>query len=264
MLINAQVEAEKGVKLATLPKILTIHLNRFEMDYATMMRKKLNNKVAFPFILNMNKFLKPYEDIAKENSKDPQNKTVEIENVDAKTGNLLDEEGWINYQTEAFKLFEKKPRALKKPAVTFEDYEGFLSKKIISNEPNNNSGLNLMSSHHRYDTLSMEDRTLTKSEQKTLLRETLASLKQSQKELDKKLNKLPKVDVSALSQLSDIPLPKQQIDMDELTVLEMLLQSQNSEDTGPKSTEDTSKSMVSNNFEFYSEKVQLNSVKILI
>lgn len=219
-----------------------------------MSRRKLNNKVTFPFTLNMNKFLKPYEEIAAENSKNPENKTIEINEVNEKkeSGVNVDEEIWYNYQTEAFKLSENKGRRSKKPAVTFEDYEDFLSKKVISPETNNsNSGLNLMVSN-RNDNLSVEDKSLTRTHQKAVLQETLASLKQSQKELDKKLNKLPKTNPAAQVDQSDFPLPKQQIDIDELTGLEMLLLNNASE--GPKSTEDTSKSIASNNFELSSER----------
>jgi len=227
-----KVEAEKGVKLASLPKILTIHLNRFDLDYETMNRKKLNNRVTFPFILNMNKFLKPYEEIEKENSKDPSNKSIEI------SSNPADEESWLNYQAEALKLSEKK--AKKKAAVTYEDYEDFLSKKVISPEKRDHSGLNLMVPS-RIDAVSVGDNSQSKPEKKELALETLASLKESQKELDKKLNKLQKPK-------SDIPEPKAQIDMDELTGLEMLILSQQNEDSGPKSTDDTSKSR--SNMEF--------------
>ena len=40
-----------------LPKILCLQLNRFTLDYATFNRKKLNDKVSFPLVLNMNTFL---------------------------------------------------------------------------------------------------------------------------------------------------------------------------------------------------------------
>ena len=230
--------------MATLPKILTIHLNRFDLDYATMQRRKLNNKVTFPFVLNMNKFLKPFEEIAEENSKDPSNKSIDISDIQK----IQDEEVWLNFQNEAFNLSDKKGR--KKPAVTYEDYEDFLSKKVIASDKNN-SGLNLMVPN-RFDAMSVGDHSLTKSEQKAIAIETLASLKQSKMELDKKLNKLQSGQVSLTK--NDVPLPKQQIDMDELTILEMLLLNQ-SEDTGPRSTEDTSKSVASNTFEVSSEKV---------
>lgn len=56
-----------GVKIATLPEILIVHLNRFDLDMMTLNRRKLNNKVTFPYVLNMNTYLKPYEEIIKNN-----------------------------------------------------------------------------------------------------------------------------------------------------------------------------------------------------
>jgi len=237
--------------MAALPKILNIHLNRFDLDYETMNRRKLNNKVTFPFILNMNKFLKPFEEIAEENSKDPSNKSIDISDIQKIQETIRDEEVWLNFQNEAFGQSDKKGR--KKPAVTYEDYEDFLSKKVISTDKSH-SGLNLMVPS-KVDAMSVGDQSLNQSEQKALALETLASLKQSKKELDKKLNKLQRGQVSLNK--NNIPLPKTQIDMDDLTILEMVLLSQNDGDTGPKSTEDTtSKSVASDTFGAPSEKVR--------
>jgi len=69
---NEKNDAEMGVKIATLPEILIIHLNRFDLDMMTLNRRKLNNKVTFPYVLNMNKFLKPYEEIIKDNDSKSQ------------------------------------------------------------------------------------------------------------------------------------------------------------------------------------------------
>lgn len=49
--------ATKGFKFFKLPKILSLQLNRFTLDYTTFNRKKLNDRVTFPLILNMNPFL---------------------------------------------------------------------------------------------------------------------------------------------------------------------------------------------------------------
>jgi len=37
----------KGIELAALPDVLTVHLKRFALDYATWQRVKLNHKVRF-------------------------------------------------------------------------------------------------------------------------------------------------------------------------------------------------------------------------
>lgn len=63
---NEKVDAVKGVRFQTLPKIITFQLNRFDLDYETFMRKKINNKVTFPYILDMNEFIKDYSEINQE------------------------------------------------------------------------------------------------------------------------------------------------------------------------------------------------------
>eukprot|EP00026_Physarum_polycephalum_P017030 Phypoly_transcript_18112.p1 GENE.Phypoly_transcript_18112~~Phypoly_transcript_18112.p1 ORF type:complete len:175 (+),score=9.28 Phypoly_transcript_18112:243-767(+) len=50
---NAKCDAEKGLSLTELPQLLTLQLKRFDFDYATWRRLKLNNKVEFPFILEV-------------------------------------------------------------------------------------------------------------------------------------------------------------------------------------------------------------------
>ena len=60
---NARVEAVKGLRLSQLSEILTIQLNRFELDYNTFERKKVNNWVSYPFVVDMNNFLRPYDEI---------------------------------------------------------------------------------------------------------------------------------------------------------------------------------------------------------
>lgn len=50
-------KALKGSRLNKLPRILTLQLNRFTMDMTTWQRKKLNDKVSFPLVLNMNHFI---------------------------------------------------------------------------------------------------------------------------------------------------------------------------------------------------------------
>ena len=54
---DTKVTASKGFRLDRLPKILTLHLQRFTLDYTTFMRKKLNDRMTFPLVLNMNHFL---------------------------------------------------------------------------------------------------------------------------------------------------------------------------------------------------------------
>lgn len=50
-------DAHKGLKFTKFPYLLTLHLKRFDFDYNTMYRIKLNDKVVFPEILDLNSFI---------------------------------------------------------------------------------------------------------------------------------------------------------------------------------------------------------------
>ncbi|CAL4084063.1 unnamed protein product [Meganyctiphanes norvegica] len=50
-------DAHKGLKFTRFPYLLTIHLMRFDFDYNTLHRIKLNDKVTFPNILDLNSFV---------------------------------------------------------------------------------------------------------------------------------------------------------------------------------------------------------------
>lgn len=54
---NKKCDAHKGLKFTKFPYILTLHLKRFDFDYQTFHRIKLNDKVTFPQSLNLNNFV---------------------------------------------------------------------------------------------------------------------------------------------------------------------------------------------------------------
>lgn len=54
---NKKCDAHKGLKFKNFPYILTLHLKRFDFDYQTLHRIKLNDKVTFPQNLNLNSFI---------------------------------------------------------------------------------------------------------------------------------------------------------------------------------------------------------------
>lgn len=59
-------DAHKGLKFSKFPYILTLHLKRFDFDYQTFHRIKLNDKVTFPQTLNLNGFVNTATDFATE------------------------------------------------------------------------------------------------------------------------------------------------------------------------------------------------------
>ncbi|XP_076649959.1 ubiquitin specific protease 47 isoform X2 [Halictus rubicundus] len=56
---NKKCDAHKGLKFIKFPYLLTLHLKRFDFDFNTFRRVKLNDKVTFPNILNLNQFILP-------------------------------------------------------------------------------------------------------------------------------------------------------------------------------------------------------------
>ena len=61
---SERTDAHKGLKFSKLPYILALQLKRFDLDCNTLQRKKINDRVSFPHVLNMNKFMneKDYND----------------------------------------------------------------------------------------------------------------------------------------------------------------------------------------------------------
>eukprot|EP00050_Salpingoeca_kvevrii_P012902 m.25552 g.25552 ORF g.25552 m.25552 type:complete len:1146 (-) comp4447_c0_seq1:85-3522(-) len=49
-----KTDALKGLQFASLPYILTLQLKRFDLDYTTWRRIKLNDSVSFPLVLDLN------------------------------------------------------------------------------------------------------------------------------------------------------------------------------------------------------------------
>ncbi|CAM9234193.1 unnamed protein product [Choristocarpus tenellus] len=54
---NRKVDAVKGLKLERLPYLLSLQLKRFDFDYTTFQRIKLNDEVRFPMVLDMNSYV---------------------------------------------------------------------------------------------------------------------------------------------------------------------------------------------------------------
>jgi ubiquitin C-terminal hydrolase len=73
-----RVDALKGLKLKELPPIITLQLKRFDYHYSTMTRIKLNNRVSFPFYLDMGKYHK--SDIDSQHTPIPTKRTPPSDN----------------------------------------------------------------------------------------------------------------------------------------------------------------------------------------
>eukprot|EP00003_Mantamonas_plastica_P016438 TRINITY_DN2740_c0_g1_i3.p1 TRINITY_DN2740_c0_g1~~TRINITY_DN2740_c0_g1_i3.p1 ORF type:complete len:507 (+),score=164.71 TRINITY_DN2740_c0_g1_i3:502-2022(+) len=54
---NKKVDAKKGMRLHSLPYILSLQMKRFDFNYQTMQRIKINTECKFPRVLDMNVYL---------------------------------------------------------------------------------------------------------------------------------------------------------------------------------------------------------------
>ncbi|XP_078000160.1 ubiquitin carboxyl-terminal hydrolase 47-like [Glandiceps talaboti] len=70
---NKKCDAHKGLKFLKFPYLLTLQLKRFDFDYSTMHRIKLNDQMTFPEILDLSQFI----------TEDHQNKSDAESNTDS-------------------------------------------------------------------------------------------------------------------------------------------------------------------------------------
>jgi len=72
---NAKTDTLKGYRLQKLPPILTVDLNRFDFDYNTFQRVKVNDRFEFPLELDVSAHLDP------EAFETPENCQYELKSV---------------------------------------------------------------------------------------------------------------------------------------------------------------------------------------
>ena len=52
-----KTNSTRGICIGRLPPVLTLSLNRIELDYTTWQRKKINDRFEFPLELDLSPFL---------------------------------------------------------------------------------------------------------------------------------------------------------------------------------------------------------------
>ncbi|XP_035663404.1 ubiquitin carboxyl-terminal hydrolase 47-like isoform X1 [Branchiostoma floridae] len=90
---NKKCDAHKGLKFVKFPYLLTMQLKRFDFDYNTMQRIKLNDKMTFPEILNLNSFIT-------DDTGTIQSKTDEEDTLSASGSSAEDDAGLGNHAGE--------------------------------------------------------------------------------------------------------------------------------------------------------------------
>ncbi|CAH0547726.1 unnamed protein product [Brassicogethes aeneus] len=89
---NKKCDAHKGLKFTKFPYLLTLHLKRFDFDYNTMHRIKLNDKVVFPEILNLNSFIPTSKTDQQENNVEERETAVKCDDCSTTDSGSADDE----------------------------------------------------------------------------------------------------------------------------------------------------------------------------
>ncbi|XP_049864801.1 ubiquitin carboxyl-terminal hydrolase 47 isoform X4 [Schistocerca gregaria] len=89
---DKKCDAHKGLKFSKFPYLLTLHLKRFDFDYTALHRIKLNDKVTFPEVLNLNSFIIS-DEIKEENEGITEDLVVKCDDSSTTdSGSALDDE----------------------------------------------------------------------------------------------------------------------------------------------------------------------------
>lgn len=73
-----KTDSRKGLEIAKLPPVLTLCLYRFELDYETWTRKKLEDKFEYPLEIDMSKYTSKQ---AKDDDSSPESNTYELKSI---------------------------------------------------------------------------------------------------------------------------------------------------------------------------------------
>ncbi|KAK3608441.1 hypothetical protein CHS0354_035441 [Potamilus streckersoni] len=73
---NKKCNAHKGFKFVSFPYLLTLQLKRFDFDYSTMHRIKLNDRMSFPELLNLKHLIDDETETHKSDSAKPETKMM--------------------------------------------------------------------------------------------------------------------------------------------------------------------------------------------
>ena len=124
--VGRKVDAIKGLKFSKLPHIMTVQLKRFVYDF-TGMQKKVNDRVTFPMLLDMNTYV-------------VRKKSTQNENNAQNTSTDAQPEGTVELEEGEFELFLKEQIAIlrKKQKATGESDEEDCGK-IVGNQDSTES-----------------------------------------------------------------------------------------------------------------------------
>eukprot|EP01022_Parablepharisma_sp_SALTPOND_P028533 TRINITY_DN71107_c2_g1_i1.p1 TRINITY_DN71107_c2_g1~~TRINITY_DN71107_c2_g1_i1.p1 ORF type:complete len:1068 (+),score=157.18 TRINITY_DN71107_c2_g1_i1:86-3289(+) len=138
---DKKVDASKGMRFEKLPLILAFQLNRFTLNMVTQTRVKINDRVTFPFLLNMNNYMNGYEGIRRkaEECEKELEEELKLFGIDPESEKPVPEKALNGGKPSKM---EEKPKLEEVPRVTEplgkeEEIEGVSGVDLTEEERNN-------------------------------------------------------------------------------------------------------------------------------
>ena len=169
---NEKTDTLKGYRIQKLPPILTIDLNRFDFDYNTFQRVKVNDRFEYPLELDLSAHLDP------EAIEIPENCIYELKSVIIHRGGaygghyhayIQDEIGEGNCHLEMPAEFKKDPEVVVKKAFNPKDHmteEQIKAAEDAANQPEKPLTLEVDSEKLQKEEVNNTSGKLTKKERK--------------------------------------------------------------------------------------------------
>ena len=140
-----KTDSRKGQEIGRLPPVLTLCLYRFELDYETWQRKKLNDKFEYPLELDMSKYMSA-EAVSK--ITDPEDLKYELKSIVIHRGGaygghyfayIKDDLGQGNWHLQKQESFDDAPEEIKRKKFDMKNFMSDKEKKELADEKNKNN-----------------------------------------------------------------------------------------------------------------------------
>lgn len=141
---GTKTDSRKGIKIDRLPPVLTFCLNRFELDFETWQRKKIDDRFEYPLELDMDMFL------SEQRKKDlkPEDAKYELKSIVIHRGGAYGGHYWAyikddfkegHWHLEKNEKFAEKPKEVNKKKFDATEFMTEEQKKELEDEKNKNN-----------------------------------------------------------------------------------------------------------------------------
>ena len=137
---GVKTDSKKGVRIGKLPPVITLCLYRFELDYETWQRKKLDDKFEYPLELDMAKYM---GENALQDDTNYELKSIVIHRGGAYGGHYLayikDDLSEGNWYLEKHEEYSKEPEEVITKKFDPKDFMTNEEKEKLEDEKNKNN-----------------------------------------------------------------------------------------------------------------------------